>query len=246
MCRRFFTSLVLGCGLLAAVGASGADEDDKPQFPQPGSEIPGPFHVLNITGARKNRYHCLVCRNMLQPVAAIFVQPHLPPAKDDQKEPPAVLWAKEKLDKDQPLLHLIKKLDAIIDRNPDAHMGAFFLFQAKGDDQVPIRTRLLELPQELGMRKPPKKVDPDEADKPKPIDDGHVVFCVDNELPAAWKINPEDEVTVVLYRRHKVVQHYRFKEMPTDKDVNEIVAQYDKMVPEFARPDKKPQLRLPD
>lgn len=235
---------LLMVGFLGLAGITGADEG--PQYPQPGSEIPGPFHVLNITGPRKNRYHCLVCRNKLQPVAAIFIQPHFPAAKDGQDEKPAVLWAKEKLDKDQPLAHLVKKLDKIIDRNPDGHMGTFFLFQAKGDDQVPIRTRLLELPAELGMTKLPKEAEADDANKPKPIDDGHVVFCVDTETPADWKINPEDEVTVVLYNRHKVVKHYPFKEGPTDKEVDEIVAQFDKMVPDYARPDKKPKLRLPD
>ena len=250
MCRRLLMSVVLLCGFLAVISAQGAaDEDDKkmPEFPQAGSEIPGPFHVLNVTGMRKGRYHCLVCRNTLQPVAAIFVQPHLAESKDDEKERPAVLWTKEKLDKDQPLAHLVKKLDLVIDKNPDGNMGAFFVFQAKGDDQVPIMTQVLKLPTELAMTKlPAKEADEDDTRKPKPIDDGHVVFCVDKELPATWKLNPEDEVTVVLYRRHKVVKHYTFKEIPTDKEVDEIVAQFDKMVPDYARPDKKPKLRLPD
>ncbi len=96
------------------------------------------------------------------------------------------------------------------------------------------------------MTKPPKEPEAEDPKKPKPIDDGHVVFCIDPEMPAAWKINPEDEMTVVLYRRHKVVKRYAFKEVPTDKEMDEIVAEFDKLVPEYARPDKKLKLRLPD
>lgn len=250
MRRRLFALLVLFGGILAVVNARGADDDNGkpnlPEFPQPGSEIPGPCRVLNITGMRRDRYHCLVCRNVLQPAAAIFVRPHLPEAKEDQPEKPAVLWVKEKLAADQPLLHLVKKLDTIIDKNPDGHMGTFFVFLAKGNEQAPFFGRLRQLPAELGMSKPPKPAPEDEAKDPPPIDDGHVVFCVDNEVPENWKLNPEDEMTVVLYSRHKVVKHWAFKEIPTDKELNEIVAVFDKMVPAYARPDKKPKLRLPD
>src|SRR5580698_3357908 len=71
--RRLFALLVL----LPVLGAPlfAAEEDEAAPFPAKGTTIPGPYHVRNITGPRTLYYHCLVCRNGLNPVAAIFVQP---------------------------------------------------------------------------------------------------------------------------------------------------------------------------
>lgn len=42
--------------------------------PQPGSEVPGPFHALNLTGSHAGNPHCLVCEYGLRPVVAVFVR----------------------------------------------------------------------------------------------------------------------------------------------------------------------------
>ena len=53
-----FAALAAGiAGLLLAAGAGAAEIKSGLQ---PGEKIPGPFHPLNITGAKAGQKHCLV------------------------------------------------------------------------------------------------------------------------------------------------------------------------------------------
>ena len=51
----------LGAFALAAIAMSVAFADDALKSgPQTGTDIPGPFHPTNLTGAQAGKKHCLV------------------------------------------------------------------------------------------------------------------------------------------------------------------------------------------
>src|SRR5438270_13432403 len=100
MYRSLLSVLVLGAVALA-------QDDPTPKFPEPGSDIPGPFHVYNITGKKKGNYHCLVSEFGLNPVVMIVVR------------------GVEDKDGLQPLL---KNLDDLIEKNPNTRLAGFAVF----------------------------------------------------------------------------------------------------------------------
>jgi hypothetical protein len=73
--------------------------------PQVGDDVPGPFHPLNVTGAKAGEKNCLFCQNGQNPVVMIF--------------------AREQTDD---LTALIKKVDACTEQNKDAKMGSFVVY----------------------------------------------------------------------------------------------------------------------
>ena len=209
-----------------------ADVDDKPpDFPAPGSEIPGPFHVLNVTGpkvgSREGRYHSLVVRYGLSPVVAVFVRPQASGASIEE-------WVKN-LDDGQPLATLLKKVDQVKVENPDAIVGAFAVYTADTNtEEEQLKNKLKSLPEKLGLE--------------------YMVQAVADDIRQkgmeAWKIKAEGgaeaEVSVVLYHKHKVVQVWTFtKDKPlTEKDAATIAAELDKLIPNAQRPGQKATLKV--
>lgn len=98
------TLTFLGLGLIGL--ATLADEPPAAEL-KAGGLLPGPFHIYNVTGERADKLSCLICRNGLNPVMAIF-------ARADADE--AVL------------ADLLQKLDATVARHADVRMGAFAVF----------------------------------------------------------------------------------------------------------------------
>jgi hypothetical protein len=96
---------VLGCGLGSVVAAEGLKSG-----PQNGEKVPGPFHVMNVTGESAGEKACLYCKNGEHPVAMIFAR-----------------------EVSQPVTMLIKKIDAATAEHKDAKMGSFVVFLAEGD-----------------------------------------------------------------------------------------------------------------
>jgi hypothetical protein len=248
--RRLFALLallpILGAPLFAA-----DDEAKMPVFPDRGTTILGPYHVLNKTGPRKNYYHCLVCSNGLNPVAAIFVQPPLP---EDLKEKDAKKWLSdwtdEKLADDAPLCKLFKKLDTVAEKNPDAFMGVYAIFLAKRDDkekidyQDVIAKRLEELPKALHTKvivygvgntdEPKSRVEVENDKKEKEY------------VVKQWFEKKDFETGVLLYQNYKVLEWHPFKDSNlSDKDIAAITKEFDSLVPYYARPGYRPKLKLP-
>src|SRR5438874_11963508 len=123
MFRSLLTVLVLGVVALA-------QDDPTPKFPKPGSDIPGPFHVYNITGKKKGNYHCLVSEFGLNPVVMVVVR-----GVEDKGG----------------LGDLLKKLDNLIDKNPNTRLAGFTVFLsstlkdvAREDDQREKLTKKTE------------------------------------------------------------------------------------------------------
>ncbi len=208
-------------GLILASGGQGADnEEPLPQYPKAGSLIPGPFHVLNLNGERKGRYHCLVCKLSTLPVAGFLIR--LKGEKDADDE------GYKQLEPGTPLATLLQKVDRVLDKHPDGNMGGFVVFVGEKDGAVPIATRLFgnpELKQEalakqLGIK--------------------HLIFGYDdsNEKAQSYKYFAPDKeekgkergrlipadpfVKVLLYQNYKLLHDVRDfnKDKPlTDKDV---------------------------
>jgi hypothetical protein len=230
--HRLLFLLLLSLVTVAPLGA--ADDDEAPVYPKPGAEIPGPFHVLNVTGARKSRYHSLVVRYRLQPVVIVFVNP----PKNDLSD-----WLKA-LDEGEPLATLLKKLDDVATTNPDANLGAFAVYKTetdagekKEDDKIemdyslPLQNKLEKLAETLGVTTMVQTL----ADKRR------------WEAMKDWKLSEDPEnITVVMYNRHKVVQTWNFtKDKPlTTAEATKIAAVFDKLVPAYARSAPKAQLKL--
>lgn len=235
---RMLLMPLLALGFLTAVSV-GDDDEPKVAYPKPGAALPGPFHTLNVTGPRLGRYHSLVCRNGLQPAAVIFVRPDGGDRLDD--------WLKN-LDPGQPLATLIKKLDDVIEINPDAMLGAFVVYSDSPQSDEDLKEQKGRELESLELLKLQNKV----SRLPEALGAKHVVQTLADNLRqkgmAAWKFpgDSEPEVAVVIYDRQKVVGSWAFtKDKPlTDKDVTVIAAAFDKRVPNSLRPRQKATLKL--
>jgi hypothetical protein len=96
--------LALGLAGLLCIGGVYAAETIK-SGPQVNDDVPGPFHPLNITGARAGQKNCLYCQNGASPVAVVFAR----------EVTPAVT-------------KLIKKLDDCTAKNEECRMGSYVVF----------------------------------------------------------------------------------------------------------------------
>jgi hypothetical protein len=245
--RRLFALLVLTTVVTAPLFA--ADDDETPVFPAKGSTIPGPCHVRNITGPRTLYYHCLVCRNGLNPVAAIFVQPPVPDDLEGDKAKDWLLdWTKEHLADDAPLCKLFKKLDTVADKNPDAFMGVYAMFLARREDdkkinyQDVIAKRLEELPKALDTKAIIYGVG--NIDDPK----SRVEVEKDKFEIKPWFDKKEFGLGGVLFYDHyKVVDWHKFadEKLLSDKQIADLTKEFDSLVPATARPGYRPKLKLP-
>src|SRR5829696_10119475 len=78
-------------------------------YPQPGSDIPGPFAAYNVTGRKKDYFHCLVSEHDLNPVVMVIVR--------GTEVPPA-------------LKYLLGKLDNRVQKNPNVRLAGFAVFHS--------------------------------------------------------------------------------------------------------------------
>lgn len=211
MHQRCFVLVGLA-GLLAMAWSPGKAQEKLPDYPAVGALIPGPLvKVLNVTGERKGRYHCLIVQNGLHPVAAIFARLRDKDTSIDE--------GLKKLAPDQPLAKLFKKLDTLVDQNLDTHSAAFAVFQVERDEKKAEEFQTARTLEELE----------------KTLELKRLVFGVTDEEP---KHMPRDvEVFVLLYHYHKVAATRSFtRDKPlTDKDVDEIVAAYTQLIPKLPK-----------
>jgi hypothetical protein len=111
-----------------------------------------------------------------------------------------------------PLTSLVKKIDEATAKNSSCHMGSFVVFV--GADEA-----LEKQVQDLAKKEEVK----------------HTILTT-MEAPAgppAYKVAKDADVTVVLYDKRKVKANYAFKKgQLKDKDVEKIVADLKKILPE--------------
>jgi hypothetical protein len=103
---KWSTLAAFGLAFALVAGFTFAEEKAPVKSgPQPGEELAGPFHPLNINGKAAGKKFCLYCVNGDRPVAMVF-------ARTPSKE----------------LATLIKKLDATCAKNASSKMGSFVVF----------------------------------------------------------------------------------------------------------------------
>jgi hypothetical protein len=109
------------------------------------------------------------------------------------------------------LTSLVKKIDAATAKNSKAKMGSFVVF-CTDDDK--LEDKLKELAEKEKISK--------------------CVLTIDQPAgPRGFKIAKEADITVVLYNKKKVMANHAFeKGKMTDKDIEAVVADLAKILPE--------------
>jgi len=182
----------MGVLVCAITGALQAGESLK-SGPPVGTILPGSFQPFNLNGKNgKNRYHCLVCEFELKPTVMVFAR-----ERPEGKEPA--------------LADLLQKLDEAVDRHQESYLRAFAVILSP-DAHTSVTDPKTEAPAKLVdeaaaweallARMRPR------AEKLKNV----VLAVYPAEGPLGYKIAKDAAVTVVLYRRHKVVANYAFAE----------------------------------
>lgn len=118
-----------------------------------------------------------------------------------------MIFAREVSD---PLTSLVKQLDAVTGKNQAADMGSFVVFCS---DAEPLEKQL----KQLGAKEQLK----------------HIILSIDNPAgPEGYNVAKEADVTVVLYREHKVLANHAFKKGElTAKGIEKILADVPKILP---------------
>lgn len=231
-------------GMLLASGGHGADGDEAlPQYPKAGSYVPGPFHVLNMTGERKARFHCLVCKNSTLPVIGLFVR--LRDEKGNQED------GLKQLETGQPLVNLLKKVDQVLQKNPDGNMAGFVVFFGEQEDETPIFSRLHGVP-EANIKSLLKEADIKYLTFAFDVKSNSAKYFEDMLPPGAEAkdkgVPAKEMIRVLMYHQYRLVYDARNfnKDKPlTDKDVDTIIAELHKMTPPPVVNRKKPKTQAP-
>jgi len=179
-----------------------------------GTFLPGSFQPFNLSGKTgKNRYHCLVCEFGLKPTVVVFAR----------EQPEA---------KDPALADLLQKLDEAVARHQESYLNAFAVFLSP-DARTSVTDPKEEDPGKLvdeaaAWEALLARVRP-RADKLKNV----VVAVYPAEGPPGYNLAKDAAVTVVLYRRHKVVANYAFPEGKlNDEGVAQVMKAVDAMATE--------------
>jgi hypothetical protein len=121
--------VLIAAGLVLAVGLVVSNltaADGLKSGPQVGQEVPGPFHPLNVTGAKAGEKNCLYCQNGSNPVAMIFAR-----------------------EVNEPVTKLIKKVDAATAKHSDCQMGSFVVFLSDAED---LQAKLKDVAEKEGIK----------------------------------------------------------------------------------------------
>ena len=107
------------------------------------------------------------------------------------------------------LTSLVKKIDAETAKNKDKKMGSFAVFMS---DDPKLEDALKELAKKENLT--------------------NFILSIDNPAgPAAYKVDKNADITVVLYNKRKVEANYAFKKGELkDADVSKIIADIAKIV----------------
>jgi hypothetical protein len=208
-----FLGWSLTCSLLQAQQAGAG-------LLKPGDKIPGAFQTLSVTLPpttlkpipQSGRYHCPVCEFGLNPGVLVFAK------QPDSAE----------------VTGLLKKLDAVIGKHPDALAGASSIF---GDGGY-LKQLLTDLDDTTGVSTPVKDVDFTKAiefrekaearlkELAKSADFKHVGLSLG--LPESYAIPANSDVRVLFYYKHEVIFDEAFaRDKLTDAAIDKIVKTID-------------------
>jgi hypothetical protein len=156
----------------AKKGAPAVKKDSPP-------DLPGPFHPFDVTGPNRNRYHCPISEHGLDPIVLVF-------HKD--------------LELSEPLRGLAQKLDAAIEKNPNARLASCIVF-------LPDPATLPEIVGDSDKNDDARlKVSEKVEDWGKALKLKHVVLALDSKADLEkYNLRDTDLVTVVLCNKLKVL-----------------------------------------
>lgn len=200
---------------------------------KPGAKIPGPFQALSVTLPpttlkpipQSGRYHCPVCEYRLKPGVLIFAK------QPDSTEDAA---------KTASLTGLLKKLDAVIAKHPDAQTGACAIFgdggytkqilaeldDATGGPMVPVKdvdfTKAIEFKEKAEARL---------KESAKAADFKHVGLSLG--IPDTYPIPANKDARVLFFYKHEVIFDEAFTaDKLTDDAVDKMVKTIDEKLAE--------------
>lgn len=223
--RRALRLAILSGLLLSVAAAQPSDTKPLKSGPQAGQEIPGPFHVYNVTGLAKSRdhFHCLVCDYGLDPVIMVFVH-----TKGLEQEKVTV---QEEIS-DQ-FASLVGGLDRACLVNSRKNLRAFVVFLDDdlpdvigGDDQnddrrEAIKKRILAFADEAASKNGAR---PGLPDVPLCMDSPNDPVLTKQDPTVGYALNPQAALTVVLYNSHRVIANYAYRKGALkEADVKEIL-----------------------
>lgn len=109
------------------------------------------------------------------------------------------------------LASLVKKIDEATEKNRDARMGSFVVFCS---DDENLKKQLEELADKKNIKK--------------------TVLTIDNPAgPEGYDIAKDADVTVLLYSRQQVKVNHAYKKGDlTEREINRIVSELSKILPE--------------
>ncbi len=198
-----------------------------------GAKIPGPFQTLSVTLPpttlkpipQSGRYHCPVCEYRLNPAVLIFAK------QQDSSEDAA---------KTASLTGLLKKLDAVIAKHPEALTGACAIF-GDGGYQKQLQA---DLDDATGSASAPAK----DADFTKAIEFKEKAEASLKELakaasfkhiglslglPDSFPISANNDLRILFYYKHEVIFDEAFaRDKLTDAAIDKIVKTVDEKLTE--------------
>jgi len=230
--------------LAAAAGVAQEPKAAPPSTAKPGEVVPATFRAYVAADDRfppkvnpplkpddrdprdrTAKVHCLVCENGLSPVVAVFVRGH---PKD--------------VAPDGGVAKLAKALDAKIpDYRADRLAGFVAFLNVEGPAKTVTvtnaegaTTAVVELDAEYPDDEKRDEYATAIRDLAAATKTPNVPFALApaaSKAAAAWGLGADDQVTVVIYNRLRVVNRWKFDAAgPTDDQVKEIVAAAEEMI----------------
>ncbi|MFN4257848.1 MAG: hypothetical protein ACK4RK_01015 [Gemmataceae bacterium] len=198
---RYRQPVVIPCVVvsvaIALLGAATGHAQDRDPGIQPGNVIPNSFHSFNINGERAGRHHCLVCANGLNPVVMIF--------------------ARQIPEPEQPLAHLLTKLEEAAHQYRDEELGVFIVFlldTEKGKEREDLIAKLADWAKGLKLEKV-------------------IVSFFPAAGPKDFALPQEAEVLILPYHKFVIAANFTFTkdQAMSSEDVDAVLSTIPKILP---------------
>jgi hypothetical protein len=217
MPSRLLLSLAVAALTLASSRPLAAD--DAPQFPQPGSTVPGSFTALVLNGSWKDadgkpvdRFHSLVTHFGLRPTFMVL-------AKDARDE---AVW------------NFLKKLEAKTRADKDVYLSGFAVFLSHDD----LRDSTEATPRKLIDAANAREALVEELkEKTRSAGLKNILVGIGPpDGPKGFPIDKKADVTVVVYYRFKVAASYGLgKGELNDETTGKIFGEVDRLVADLRK-----------
>lgn len=207
--------------LLLAVSAVFAADEEIKSGPQPGTEekptgLPSSFQAWMLTGQHAGAFHAPVAGHALNPTLMLFVR---------------------SLDEDDKVIDLLKKVEELSAKHPDARLGCTvivlddggfrqFIMEEKAEDATKSASeRLVEASRvKDGAEKKFKAMNEKLGFK-------NVAIGLYSKVgPKGYEINPDAHTTALIFNKHVILNNHAAKEKLNEEQVAEIARELEALV----------------